>query len=69
VTLAPNVAAGWVGGADPLRFGGRTAGADASLGLGLSVFHDLIRLDAGWGVRSGRIGFSVDVAREFWDIL
>ena len=60
ITVSPNVAAGttWSRGAD-----------DVSLGLGISWLHDLLRFDAGYGIRSKKAGFSIDVSRSFWDIL
>jgi hypothetical protein len=60
LTLAPNVAAGtlWTNGAN-----------EVSLGLGASWLHDLLRFDVGYGVRTKKAGFSVDVSRSFWDIL
>ncbi len=69
MTLAPNVAVGWTGGPVPGFFAQPDGRVDVTLGLGLGWFHDLLRLDAGWGIRSRRIGFSVDVSRDFWDIL
>jgi len=68
-TLAPNIAMGWVGTANPGFFSGPGTGVDVSAGLGLAVFHNLIRLDFGYGMGARRLGFSVDVAREFWEIL
>ncbi len=69
LTLAPNVALGWAGGAVPGFVAPPRGGVDVALGLGLSGFHDLVRFDVGWGVRSRRLGVSVDVSRDFWDIL
>ena len=68
-TLIPWLAAGWAG--DPVA--GHAApvsrGVDASLGVGLSLLHDLLRLDAGFGLRSGDLRGAMDVSRLFWDIL
>jgi hypothetical protein len=69
LTLAPNVAVGWMGGRIAGLAAGPAAGPDVSLGLGASWLHDLLRFDAGYGVTSRRFGFSVDVSRSFWDIL
>jgi len=69
LTLAPNVAAGWVGGRMAGLPAAPTAGPDVSLGLGISWLHDLVRLDIGYGVRARTVGFAADVSRSFWDIL
>lgn len=68
-TLAPNVAVGWAGGQIPGFIGAPTAGPEAAVGLGISWLHGLLRVDAGYGVRSRRFAFAVDVSRDFWDIL
>jgi len=68
-TLAPNVAVGWTGGRVPGFFAAPSAGPEVSLGLGLACLHGLLRIDAGYGVRSRRVAFAVDVSRDFWEIL
>ncbi|MGH7663412.1 MAG: hypothetical protein ACRENI_03825 [Gemmatimonadaceae bacterium] len=62
-TLAPYASAAFVDGVQ-----GRE-GWYPSLGAGLLVLFDLVRLDAAHGLRDGRWSFSIDVAREFWAIL
>ncbi len=49
--------------------GAASRGVRPVAGLGFEWFHDLIRFDAGYGLRTGRLGASVDVSRDFWDIL
>jgi hypothetical protein len=68
-TLIPFVAAGWVG--DPVlpAIGVPSRGVRPVAGLGVGWFHDMIRFDAGYGLRTGRLGMAVDVSRDFWDIL
>ena len=68
-TLIPFVAAGWVGDAVTPAIGAPSRGVRPVAGLGLEWFHDLIRFDAGYGLRTGKFGASVDVSRDFWDIL
>ncbi|HTT66441.1 MAG TPA: hypothetical protein VMF70_00290 [Gemmatimonadales bacterium] len=68
-TLIPFVAAGWVGEPVLPAVGVPSRGVRPVLGLGLGWFHDMIRLDAGYGLRTGRLGMAVDVSRDFWDIL
>jgi hypothetical protein len=69
LTVIPFVAAGWVGEAVTLPLGAPARGLRPVVGLGLEWFHDLIRLDAGYGLRTGKVGVAVDVSRDFWDIL
>ena len=68
-TLAPNVAVGWTGGRIAGFVGAPTSGPEVAIGLGAAWLHGLLRLDAGYGVRSRRFAFAVDVSRDFWDIL
>jgi len=68
-TLAPWVALGWTGGAIAGLPAAPTRGARASVGVGLGLLHDLLRVDAGVDTRTGRFAGSVDVSRVFWDIL
>ena len=69
LTVAPSVAAGWMGGRVAGVPGTPAAGPDVALGLGASWLHDLFRFDVGYGLSSGQWGFSLDVSRSFWDIL
>jgi len=69
LTLIPFVAAGWMGGAVQPALGAATRGVRPVVGVGLEWFHDLLRFDAGYAPGAGTVGFSVDVSRDFWDIL
>jgi len=69
LTLIPFVAAGWVGEAVTPALGVPSRGVRPVAGLGFEWFHDLIRFDAGYGLRTGKLGASLDVSRDFWDIL
>jgi hypothetical protein len=69
VTLAPNIALGWAGGAVPGFPAVPLRGPEATVGLGFELFHRLLRVDVGWAVRTGAFGAAVDVSRDFWDIL
>ena len=69
LTLIPFLAAGWVGETVIPSLGVPSRGVRPVAGLGLEWFHDLIRIDAGYGLRTGRLGAAVDVSRDFWDIL
>jgi hypothetical protein len=69
LTVAPGVAVGWTGGRLPGFFAVPSAGPEPVAGLGVSWLHDLLRVDAGYGLRSGRWGVAADVSRAFWGIL
>ncbi len=71
LTLIPFAAAGWTGNGRPdaLALGAPSRGVRPVVGLGFGWLHDLVRCDVGYGLRNGRLGASVDVSREFWDIL
>lgn len=71
LTLIPFAAAGWAAYGRPaaLPLGAASRGLRPVVGLGFGWLHDLLRCDVGYGVRTGRLGASVDVSREFWDIL
>jgi hypothetical protein len=69
ITLAPFVAAGWTGGniaALPWR---ASREVRPVAGLGIEWFQHLIRADVGVSLRTGRVGVSVDVSPEWWEIL
>jgi hypothetical protein len=68
VTLAPFVAAGW---ADAPLVGTPWRATDAArvtVGLGVELLG-VLRLEAGYGVRSGLVHVSFDVTRDLWGIL
>ena len=69
LTVIPFVAAGWAGETVSPALGAASRGVRPVAGLGLEWFHDLIRIDAGYGLRTGKLGAAVDVSRDFWDIL
>ena len=69
LTVIPFVAAGWVGEPVIPSLGMPSPGVRPVVGLGLEWFHDLVRIDAGYGLRTGRFGVAVDVSRDFWGIL
>ena len=68
-TLIPFVAAGWTGGAILPTLGAPSRGVRPVVGLALGWLHDLLRLDIGYGLRTGRFGASLDITRDFWEIL
>lgn len=45
------------------------AGWYPAVGMGLTMFFDLLRLDVARGLRDGRWTFGVDLSRDFWGIL
>ncbi len=68
-TLVPFVAAGWTGEAPWPGLGRSATGIRPVVGVGLEWLHDLLRLDVGYGLKTGAFGGSIDVSRPFWDIL
>lgn len=69
LTLAPFLAAGWAGGAVtgvPWRPSGRFRPV---AGLAAEWFHELLRVDAGLSLETGRLGLMVDVGRAWWEVL
>ncbi len=69
MTLAPFIAAGWAGGAVsevPWRPSDRIRPV---AGLAAEWFHELLRVDLGLSLESGRLGLMVDVGRVWWEIL
>jgi hypothetical protein len=69
VTVVPFVAAGWTGAARWPQLGRDAPGVRPVVGLGLEWFHDLLRVDVGYGLRTGAFGGSFDLSRDFWGIL
>jgi hypothetical protein len=51
------------------RFLWRGDGIYPSLGMGLQLFFDLVRIDVARGLRDGAWRFYVDVNRSFWSVL
>lgn len=69
LVVAPYVAAGWAGmPLDGLPWRA-SDGVRPEIGLALELFHRLLRVDAGWGIRARRVGVSVDLRRELWPLL
>jgi hypothetical protein len=69
LTLAPFLAAGW--SERPLQ-GLPWAGTDGVrpvAGIAAEWLMGLLRLEVGLGLRSGDVGVSIDVNRDWWDIL
>ncbi|HEX6105293.1 MAG TPA: hypothetical protein VFZ26_06900 [Gemmatimonadales bacterium] len=69
MTLAPFLAAGYterpVGGLP----GRGSDGIRPVAGLALEWFMRLVRVELGVGLRTGRVGLTVDVSRDWWGIL
>jgi hypothetical protein len=69
ITLAPFLSAGYTG--EPyagLPWNG-TGGIRPVAGVALEWFMRLIRLEAGIGLRDGRLGVTVDINRDWWGLL
>jgi hypothetical protein len=69
MTLAPFVAAGYA--AQPLSGlpWGRGDGIRPVAGVALEWFMRLLRVEAGVGLRDGRVGVTVDINRDWWGLL
>jgi len=68
LTVAPYVAAGWADRPVPGTPWVATPGTRVTLGLGLE-WLGVFRFEAGVGADSRRVGFALDVTRDFWGIL
>jgi hypothetical protein len=69
LTLAPFVAAGWTDRPlSGLPWEG-TDGVRPVAGLAVEWLMRLVRLEVGVGLRDGRVGFAVDVNRDWWGVL
>ena len=66
-TLAPYVHGVYV--RHPATFWTTREGLYPSVGLGFQFLFDLLRVDVARGLRDGRWTFSIDVSRDFWEIL
>jgi hypothetical protein len=69
LVVAPFVAAGWAGSPVAGLPWTTSDGVRPVLGLALDVFHRLVRVEAGWGIRARGVGVTVDVRRELWPLL
>ena len=67
-TIAPFVAAGWT----DRPVAGLPSGSDGVrpvAGIAVEWFMRLLRAELGVGLRDGRVGFTVDVNRDWWGLL
>jgi hypothetical protein len=69
LTLAPFVAAGWTERPATSLPWSETDGLRPVVGLAAEWLMGILRLEVGVGLRSGDIGVSVDVNRDWWGIL
>ncbi|MEK7380686.1 MAG: hypothetical protein AAB075_06725 [Gemmatimonadota bacterium] len=69
VTLGPFAALGWAGGQSPVDAWRTDGGVRPVIGVAAELFFGLVRIEAGWALRSGRIGIVVDAAPGWWPIL
>ena len=68
-TLAPFVATGWTSGSLEGLPWGTSDGLRPVVGVASDLLFGVLRLEAGWAVRSGRIGLVVDASPSWWPIL
>ena len=68
MVVAPFLAAGWTDRPVP-GLGRGTGGVRPVAGVAVEWFMRLIRLEAGVGLRDGRVGVTVDVNRDWWGVL
>ncbi|MBA3553329.1 MAG: hypothetical protein H0W29_01025 [Gemmatimonadales bacterium] len=69
MTLAPFLAAGYADrpfDGQPWR---RSDGLRPVAGIALEWFMRLLRVEAGVGLRDGRVGLTVDVSRDWWGVM
>jgi hypothetical protein len=77
VTVAPYFAAGWAGSPDPCPQDGSpicanwrwTEGIRPVLGVASELLFGLVRIEAGWAIRSGGIGVVFDLTQAWWPVL
>jgi hypothetical protein len=69
IVVAPFVAAGAAGGSVSNTPWRPTAELRPVAGVALEWFQRLIRVEGGVSLRTGEFGLTVDVAREWWEIL
>ena len=69
MVLAPFAAVGWTGGEVAGGVGGASDGARPVLGLAAELFMRLIRVEAGVALRTGEVGVTVDIGRDWWGAL
>ena len=69
ITVAPFVAAGWTDRPYALLPWSQSDGVRPVAGIALEWFMRLIRIEAGVGLRTGDVGVTVEVHRDWWGIL
>jgi hypothetical protein len=69
MTLAPFVAAGWAGDSQAGVPWSATSGIRPVAGVAVDLFMRLIRLEAGVALRTGHVGVTVDINRDWWGVL
>ncbi len=69
ITLAPFVAAGWTGGEMPGLPWRPSGELRPVAGMALEWFHHLLRVEAGVSLRTGQMGLTVDLNRDWWGVL
>ena len=67
--LAPYLSAGYAARPVPGLPWGRTDGIRPTAGLALEWFMRLLRVEAGFGLRDGGFGVTVDINRDWWGLL
>ena len=69
MVLAPFVAAGWSGRPYPGLPWQATGGVRPVAGLAAELFMRLIRVEAGVGLRDGKVGVTLDAHPDWWGVL
>ena len=69
MVLAPFASVGWTSGAVSDGIGTASDGARPVLGLAAELFMRLIRVEAGVALRTGELGVTVDIGRDWWGAL
>jgi hypothetical protein len=69
MVLAPFVAAGWSGRPYPGLPWQATGGVRPVAGLAAELFMRLIRVEAGIGLRDGKVGVTLDAHPDWWGVL
>ena len=69
MTLAPFVAAGWTGGQVAGTPWSPSDGIRPVAGVAMDLFMRIIRLEAGVALRTGDVGLTVDINRDWWGVL
>jgi outer membrane protein assembly factor BamA len=69
VTLAPFLSAGYAARPLPQLPWTGTDGIRPVAGLAVEWLMRLIRIEAGFGLRGGRVGVTVDINRDWWGLL